>query len=204
MHCSRGLQCLCLREVNHWIIIWLHVPAYAMPLFLVDVLGLPGNIVVIMELTIVVSFGGFASFHSVPGGQVWGTGAFQMHLPLCCWYGWLASTSSWTVPKFSVCLILISVKGDFHVISKYLVNSKEVERWWGKFLSLEGLVEFCCETIDWLKSDQSTERDWLKYVLSPRVSFCSSLIFPLPKLNNGKSMFETFYFSHFTIIKVAE
>jgi len=32
------------------------------------------------------------------------------------------------IHKFFICFNLVSVKGDFHVISKYLVSSKEAER----------------------------------------------------------------------------
>lgn len=49
-----------------------------MPLFLGAVLGLPGNMIIIMELTIVVSFSnvdwstavGFESFYGVPERQI--------------------------------------------------------------------------------------------------------------------------------------
>lgn len=95
------------------------------------------------------------------------------------------------VHKFSICLTLISVKGDFLITSKYLVTSKEAERWWSKCLSPEGPVEFCCEIIDWLKPGQSTGRDWLEYVLSLRVNFSSSSIFHLPRLDAAVTSGET-------------
>lgn len=121
------------------------------------------------------------------------------------------------VHRLSLCLTLISVKSDFHVISKYLLISMEAERWWGKCLSVEGLVEFYWALLTvWLKPDQSTGRDWLEYVQSLRVNFSSLSIFHLPgccscyrrNMNQNSIMtcvcLRHFISVHFTIIRAAE
>lgn len=68
----------------------------------------------------------------------------------------------------------------------------EAERWWGKCLSVEGLVEFYWALLTvWLKPDQSTGWDWLEYVQSLRVNFSSLSIFHLPRLDAAVASGET-------------